>query len=58
MSIGWVVFGFILAIGLVAVLGFALVRTVGDARRACNNARWDRSELLDLTARSQALGSA
>ena len=56
MSIGWIVFGLIVAIGLVAVFGFALVKTVRDAQRAYNSDRWDRSDLLDLTTSTSASG--
>lgn len=58
MSIEWTVVGLIVAIGLVAVFGFALVKTVRDARRAYDNDRWDRSELLDLTNTTSASGSS
>jgi hypothetical protein len=54
MSIGWIVFGLIVAIGLVAVFGFALVKTVRDAQRSYNSDRWDRSDLLDLTTSTSA----
>ena len=57
MSIGWIVFGLIVAIGLVAVFGFALVKTVRDAQRTYNSDRWDRSELLKLTTTTSASGS-
>ncbi len=43
MSIEWIVFGLVVAIGLVVVFGFALVKTVVDAQRA------HRSKFLDLT---------
>jgi len=56
MSIGWIVFGLIVAIGLVAVFGFALVKTVRDAQRSYNSDRWDRSDLLDLTTSTSASG--
>ena len=56
MSIGWTVVGLIVAIGLVAVFGFALVKTVRDAQRAYNSDRWDRSDLLDLTTSTSASG--
>jgi len=56
MSIGWIVVGLIVAIGLVAVFGFALVKTVRDAQRAYNSDRWDRSDLLDLTTSTSATG--
>ena len=56
MSIGWIVFGLIVAIGLVAVFGFALVKTVRDAQRAYNSDRWDHSDLLDLTTSTSATG--
>ena len=58
MSIEWIVFGLIVAIGLVAVFGFALVKTVRDARRAYDSDRWDRSEFLDLTTTTSASGSS
>ena len=57
MSIEWIVFGLIVAIGLVAVFGFALVKTVSDARRAYDSDRWDHSELLDMTTTTSASGS-
>ena len=57
MSIGWIVFGLIVAIGLVAVFGFAPVKTVRDAHREYNSDRWDRSELLNLTTTTLASGS-
>ena len=57
MSIGWIVFGLIVAIGLVAVFGFALVKTVRDAQRSYDSDRWDRSDLLDLTTSTSASGS-
>ena len=57
MSIGWIVFGLIVAIGLVAVFGVAPVKTVRDAHRAYNSDRWDRSELLKLTTTTSASGS-
>ena len=56
MSIGWIVLGLIVAIGLVAVFGFALVKTVRDAQRSYNGDRWDRSDLLDLTTSTSASG--
>ena len=56
MSIAWIVFGLIVAIGLVAVFGFALVKTVRDAQRSYNSDRWDRSDLLDLTTSTSASG--
>jgi len=56
MSIGWIVVGLIVAIALVAVFGFALVKTVRDAQRAYNSDRWDRSDLLDLTTSTSASG--
>ena len=56
MSIGWIVVGLIVAIGLVAVFGFALVKTVRDAQRAYNSDRWDHSDLLDLTTSTSATG--
>ena len=43
MSIEWIVVGLVVAIGLVAIFGFALVKTVVDAQRA------HRSRFLDLT---------
>lgn len=43
MSIEWIVFGLVVAIGLVAAFGFVLVKTVVDAQRA------HRSKFLDLT---------
>jgi hypothetical protein len=58
VSIEWIVFGLIVAIGLVAVFGFALVKTVRDARRAYDSDRWDRSDLLDLTTTTSASGSS
>lgn len=57
MSIEWIVFSLIVAIGLVAVFGFALVKTVRDAEREYNSDRWDGSELLDLTTTTSASGS-
>lgn len=43
MSLEWIVFGLVVAIGLVAIFGFALVKTVVDAQRT------HRSKFLDLT---------
>jgi hypothetical protein len=43
VSIEWIVFGLVVAIGLVAIFGFALVKTVLDAQRT------HRSSFLDLT---------
>ena len=57
MSIEWIVVGLIVAIGLVAVFGFALVKTVRDAERAYYSDRWDHTELLDLTTTTSASGS-
>jgi hypothetical protein len=57
VSIEWIVFSLIVAIGLVAVFGFALVKTVRDAQREYNSDRWDGSELLDLTTTTSASGS-
>lgn len=57
MSIEWIVFGLVVAIALVAVFGFALVKTVRDAQRAYDSDRWDRSEPLDLTTTTSASGS-
>ena len=58
MSFEWIVLGLIVAIGLVAVFGFALVKTVRDARRAYDSDRWDPSELLDLTTTTSASGGS
>ena len=44
MSIEWIVLGLVVAIVLVTVFGFVLVKTVVDAQRA------HRSKFLDLTA--------
>ncbi len=43
MSIEWIVFSLVMAIGLVGAFGFVLVKTVVDAQRA------HRSKFLDLT---------
>jgi hypothetical protein len=43
VSIEWIVFGLVVAIGLVAVFGFVLFKMVVDAQRA------HRSKFLDLT---------
>ena len=57
MSIGWIVVCLIVAIGLVAFFGFALIKTVRDAQRTYESDRWDRSDLLDLTTSTSASGS-
>ena len=56
MSIGWTVFGLIVAIGLVAVFGFTLFKTVRDAQRAYYSDRWDHSDFLDLATNTSASG--
>jgi hypothetical protein len=43
VSIEWIIISLVVAIGLVAALGFVLVKTVVDAQRA------HRSKFLDLT---------
>jgi len=56
MSIQWIVLGLVMAIGLVAVFGFALVKTLSDARRSYDSAQWDHSGLLDVTTTKSASG--
>jgi hypothetical protein len=56
VSIEWIVFGLVVAIGLVAVFGFVLVKTVRDAHRSYDSDQWHPSAFLDVTTTRSASG--